>query len=134
MADERRWPRYAPIARELGVGSMMGFRLYDDDGSLGALDLYSSTPGTFDYNSELAGWIFASHAAVAFSAARTSDQLHEALSTRREIGEAMGILIERYNLEHSAAFPLLTRLSQDRNIKLREVARMINRGEFPAGS
>ena len=44
----------------------------------------------------------------------------------------MGILIERYNLEHSAAFPLLTRISQDRNIKLREVARMINRGEFPA--
>lgn len=45
--------------------------LFADDEDLGALNLYSRKPGAFTETSELAGWLLASHAAVAFSSART---------------------------------------------------------------
>lgn len=87
QATTHRWPNYAQRARELGVGSMMGFLLYTDHDDFGALDLYSSNPNTFTRNSELVGWLLASHAAVAFSAARTSAQQQAAIATRQDIGE-----------------------------------------------
>lgn len=65
-----RWPRYAPRARELGIGSMMGFLLFTNREDFGALNLYSTQPHAFTQRSEQVGWIFASHAAVAFAGAR----------------------------------------------------------------
>ncbi|WP_413760237.1 GAF and ANTAR domain-containing protein [Streptomyces sp. MMBL 11-3] len=127
-----RWPHFTPKLRELGMGSMMGFLLFTEDDDLGALNLYSHTPDTFDESAERAGWILASHAAVAFSAARTHQQLSHALETRHEIGEAIGILMERYRLSEDAAFKVLKKTSQDRNVKLREIARQVCRtGDRP---
>ncbi|WP_221350797.1 GAF and ANTAR domain-containing protein [Streptomyces beigongshangae] len=127
-----RWPRFTPALRKLGMGSMMGLLLFTEDDNLGALNLYSRIPGTFDRAAQQAGWILASHAAVAFSAARTHQQLGHALETRHEIGEAMGILMGRYGLSEDTAFKVLKKTSQDRNVKLREIARQICRtGEKP---
>ncbi|MFF4759515.1 GAF and ANTAR domain-containing protein [Streptomyces sp. NPDC001292] len=119
------WPRYAPAARDLGIGSMMGFLLYTQDQDFGALNLYSSRPGSFTADSETAGWLLASHAAVAVAGARTVDQLEHALETRHAIGEAMGILRERHGLSEEDAFAVLRRISQHHNIKIRDVARTI---------
>ncbi|GGX73859.1 GAF and ANTAR domain-containing protein [Streptomyces anandii] len=119
------WPRYAPAARDLGIGSMMGFLLYADGQDFGALDFYSSRPGAFTRDSETAGWLLASHAAVALASARTVDQLEHALETRHAIGEAMGILRERHRLSEDDAFAVLRRISQHHNIKLRDVAQNI---------
>ncbi len=123
-----QWPRFAPRARQLGIGSMMGFLLYTDEGDLGALDLYSTEPNTFTEQSELVGWLLASHAAVAFSSARSSAQLRSAVETRQTIGEALGIIRERHQLDDQAAFDLLKKISQDRNIKIRELAHAITTG------
>ncbi|MGW6732012.1 GAF and ANTAR domain-containing protein [Streptomyces sp. NPDC055013] len=124
-AEHQRWPAYAPQAHELGVGSMMGFLLYTDEQDFGALNLYSHKPGAFTDDSEVAGWLLASHAAVAFSAARTHAQMEQAVTTRHIIGEAMGILMGAHNLSEERAFDVLRRYSQEKNIKLREVARQI---------
>ncbi|MBV1938883.1 GAF and ANTAR domain-containing protein [Streptomyces sp. BV286] len=127
------WPRFTPKLRELGMGSMMGFLLFTEDDDLGALNVYSRDPNAFDETARRAGWILASHAAVAFSAARTHQQLGHALETRHEIGEAMGILMERYGLTEDTAFKVLKKTSQDRNVKLREIARQVCRtGEKPS--
>ncbi|WP_432044162.1 GAF and ANTAR domain-containing protein [Streptomyces cadmiisoli] len=123
--EQQRWPAYAPRARELGVGSMMGFLLYTDDEDFGALNLYSRRPGAFSETSELAGWLLASHAAVAFSAARTHAQMERAVATRHTIGEAMGILMASHHLTEDQAFDVLRRYSQQTNTKLRDVARQI---------
>ncbi|MFH8463061.1 GAF and ANTAR domain-containing protein [Streptomyces sp. NPDC017991] len=129
----KQWPRLAPELRKLGMGSMMGFLLFTEDDNLGALNVYSHKPDAFDETARRAGWILASHAAVAFSAARTHQQLSHAMETRHEIGEAMGILMERYGLTEDTAFKVLKKTSQDRNVKLREIARQICRtGEKPA--
>ncbi|MFE2583010.1 GAF and ANTAR domain-containing protein [Streptomyces sp. NPDC059378] len=124
-AEHQRWPAYAPQARELGVGSMMGFLLYTEEQDFGALNLYSREPGTFTATSETAGWLLASHAAVAFSAARTHAQMEQAIATRHTVGEAMGILMGARHLTEEEAFDVLRRYSQQENVKLREVARRI---------
>ncbi|MEU6379188.1 GAF and ANTAR domain-containing protein [Streptomyces sp. NPDC046909] len=127
--EHRRWPAYAPRAHALGVGSMMGFLLFTDDEDLGALNLYSRKPGAFTPDSETAGWLLASHAAVAFSAARTHAQMEQAVATRHVIGEAMGIIMGSHRLSEEEAFSVLRRYSQANNIKLRDVAlRVCERG------
>ncbi|GAA2769038.1 GAF and ANTAR domain-containing protein [Streptomyces indiaensis] len=124
-AAQERWPAYAARARDLGVGSMMGFLLYTDDEDLGALNLYAHRPGSFTDDSETAGWLLASHAAVAFSSARSHAQMEQAMATRHTIGEAMGILMGSHRLTEDQAFDVLRRYSQEKNIKLREVARRV---------
>ncbi|MDF3147554.1 MULTISPECIES: GAF and ANTAR domain-containing protein [unclassified Streptomyces] len=123
--EQPRWPAFAPRAHELGVGSMMGFLLYTEDEDLGALNLYARKPGAFTEAGELAGWLLASHAAVAFSSARTHAQMEHAVATRHMIGEAMGILMGSHDLTEQQAFDVLRRYSQENNVKLREVARLI---------
>lgn len=123
--EQTRWSSYAPQARALGVGSMMGFLLFTQDEEFGALNLYSRQPGSFTEASELAGWLLASHAAVAFSSARTHAQMDQALATRHVIGEAMGIIMGSRHLTEDQAFDVLRRYSQENNVKLREVARQI---------
>ncbi|MGX1564666.1 GAF and ANTAR domain-containing protein [Streptomyces sp. NPDC055506] len=123
--EHQRWPAYAPKAHALGVGSMMGFLLFTEDQDLGALNLYSHKPGAFTENSELAGWLLASHGAIASSSARAHAQMEQAVATRHTIGEAIGILMGARHLTEEQAFAVLRRYSQEKNIKLREVARMV---------
>lgn len=130
---EETWPRYGRRIREMGIGSMVAFKLFTDDEILGALNLYSSRAGALTDRSEQMGLLLASHAAVAISSARSEADLHGAISTRQEIGEAVGILRERHKLTAEEAFSVLRRASQDTNIKLRDVARRVNEtGESPA--
>ncbi|MFG2682227.1 GAF and ANTAR domain-containing protein [Streptomyces sp. NPDC048392] len=130
--EARRWPKYVPEARKLNLGSMMGFLLFTEDENLGALNLYSYRPGAFTEADQTAGWLLASHAAVAFSSARTHAQLQEAIGTRHTIGEAMGILMGSHRLSEEQAFAALRRYSQDHNVKLRDVARRVcERGGLP---
>lgn len=79
MAEERRWPRYVLTARELGIGSMMGFQLFADEESLGALNLYSERPYGLTVESEQKAWILASHAGIALKGARQHRRDKEAL-------------------------------------------------------
>jgi transcriptional regulator with GAF, ATPase, and Fis domain len=127
------WQRFAAQARELGVGSMTGVLLYTDNEDFGALNLYSRHPGAFGEEIETAGWLLASHAAVALASARTIDQLEHAMDSRHAIGEAMGILMERHRLSEDDAFSVLRRISQHHNIKLRDVAQRVRaEGTEPA--
>ncbi|MFB8247789.1 GAF and ANTAR domain-containing protein [Streptomyces sp. NPDC001046] len=122
---QESWPRYAAAARDLGIGSMTGVLLYTHDEDFGALNLYAREPGTFTKDVETAGWLLASHAAVALADARTIDQLQHALDTRHAIGEAMGILMERHGMTEDDAFNVLRRISQHHNVKLRDIAQRI---------
>ncbi|MEW2614380.1 GAF and ANTAR domain-containing protein [Streptomyces sp. NPDC047880] len=119
------WPRYAEAARELGIGSMTGVLLYTHEQDFGALNLYARRPGAFTEDIATAGWLLASHAAVALADARTIDQLEHALETRHAIGEAMGILMERHGMSDEDAFNVLRKISQHHNVKLRDVAQRV---------
>lgn len=122
MSTETRWPKFAPGALEAGAGSMLSFQLYVEGDNLGALNLYARQPGAFDDESEHVGLLFAAHAAVAYAGARKHEQLAQAVTTRELIGQAKGILMERYEMSGDQAFSVLVRVSQSANRKLRDVA------------
>jgi len=126
-STSEQWPRFAPRARELGIGSMMGFLLYTrGDRDLGALDMYSSRAGAFTARSEQVGLLLAAHAAVALSSARHDAHLDDALASRQAIGQATGIVMERAKLNERDAFAEIVKLSQRQNIKVRDLAEAIN--------
>jgi GAF domain-containing protein len=125
VAADERWPEFATQAAELGVGSMMCFRLFVEGDILGALNLYSHVPGSFDDESEEIGLMFASHAAVALAGAEHEQNLRLGMGNRDVIGQAKGILMERYKISADQAFGVLTRASQELNRKLVDVAREI---------
>ena len=122
MANEDRWPQFARRASEAGAASMLSLQLYVEGDNLGALNLYARTPGAFDDESEQVGLLFASHAAVAYAGVRKEAQLAQAVVSRDLIGQAKGILMERYKISPERAFLVLTRVSQNSNRKLNEIA------------
>lgn len=131
-SDEPRWPRFAALAAELGIGSMLSFRLYVTDQDLGALNVYSPHPAAFTVESERVGLLFAAHAAVAMASAQQVTQLEQAIDTRDLIGQAKGILMERHKLTADQAFALLVRASQHTNTKLAVIAGYLcHTGELP---
>jgi hypothetical protein len=121
LAQDPRFPRYAPVAVSAGIEAQAGIRLFDAPASNGALNLYADHPGAFEDLGGL-GKLFAHQSAMALAYAREISQLNEAVRTRQLIGEAVGVVMERYQLDDARAFGLLTRLSQESNIKLRVVA------------
>jgi GAF domain-containing protein len=124
-ADDR-WPRFLRQASEMGIGSMMCFRLFVEGDRLGALNLYARRSGAFDDESQDIGHMLAAHAAVAVAGAEHEDDLRSAVSSRDVIGQAKGILMERHKLTADQAFGVLARVSQDLNRKLADVAREVS--------
>jgi GAF domain-containing protein len=126
IAVDRRWPAYRrEVMASTPIRSIMSFRLVTHDRSMGALNVYSEQPHAFDDDARELGLIFATHAALVWDAARRDDQFRSALASRDIIGQAKGMLMERFDLDSVAAFELLRRLSQQTNTPLREVARRV---------
>ncbi len=134
-----QWPRFAPRALEAGVASLLGFRLFLAEDTLGALDLYSYRPGALDETSRAIGTVLASHAAMALAGAQLREHdldtvagLREALLTRDLLGQAKGILMATRHVDADAAFDLLIEASQNQNIKVRTIAETVAQtGELP---
>jgi transcriptional regulator with GAF, ATPase, and Fis domain len=122
MAHEQRWPRFAALAAEIGAASMLGIQLWVEGDNLGALNLYSRRVDAFDDESEQVGLLFASHAAVAYASVQDMNHMRTALTTRDLIGQAKGILMERYKVTGDQAFRMLVKVSNDNNLALRSVA------------
>ena len=122
---EQRWPRFMALAVAKGLRSQMGMRLYTERETLGGLNMYSTTSDTIDVDAVHMAELFAAHASLALGHDRREEQLSAALATRKVIGQAIGILMERHDLNEDAAFAYLTRLSSRTNVKLRRVAQEI---------
>lgn len=131
LRNEPRWPKYAPAAVQLGVLSSMSFKLYTADRTAGALNLFGHEANAWDTEAETIGSVFAAHAAAAILAGSHAEQLYSAVSTRDRIGQAKGIIMERFGVDDVRAFDLLRMLSQENQTKLVDIAQRIidTRGE-----
>jgi GAF domain-containing protein len=126
LRHDQRWPRYVPGAVSMGVQSQLAVKLYlDEEGTLGGINLYSTLSEDIDPEAESQAELFATHAAIALGNARDRQNLNEALRTRAVIGQATGIVMERYQMNEDRAFAFLVRASSHSNIKLRDVAQAI---------
>jgi GAF domain-containing protein len=130
---ESRWPNWAAQAAAAGVRSLLGTRMYTSDTTIGSLNLYDKEADHFSVEDQQVAHIIARHAAVALDSAQDSVNLWRAIDARKTIGQAQGILMERFAIDADQAFAVLRRYSQDNNIKLYAVAeRLIATRKLPA--
>jgi transcriptional regulator with GAF, ATPase, and Fis domain len=129
LSGESRWPQLAQRAREeAGVESVLALRLFARQGTMGALNLYSSQREAFSDHDVAVGSVFAAHAAVAMASTREKEQLEAKAQTRDVIGMAKGMIIAQQGVSDDEAFDILRRASQRMNIKLRDLAeKMVHR-------
>lgn len=123
LRTDPRWPRWGPGAVSLGFRSVLSAELHAGGGRIGALNLYGSHVRQFtDEDADIA-MLFAQHAAAALAAVSLQDGLRNALNSRTLIGQAQGMLMERFAVQPDQAFSILRRYSQTHNMKLIDVAR-----------
>jgi len=132
LADEDRWPRWSPRARELGLRSLLAVKLFTRERTVGALDLYSSTLRDYEEDDIFSARMIAERVSVSLGHAQEQETLWEAVRARHEIGQAQGILMERFQINADTAFAVMRRYSQEKNRKLRDVATdVIERRSLP---
>ncbi|GAB2646993.1 ANTAR domain-containing protein [Kribbella swartbergensis] len=126
-ATDERWPEWAAKVTGLGVRSVLDvpLTLSHTSSTVGVLGLYSPVPDGFSADDEAIAHILARHASVAVATARHEETMAAAVDARKLVGQAMGILMERFDLDEDRAFAILRRYSQDTNTKLRDVARQL---------
>lgn len=139
--DERRqpWVREAAAA---GVRSVLSISLPVHDTVIGAVTVYSEIPEAFDDSTITLAQTFAGYATVALANAYLYDtnaglaeHMRKAMEHRAVIEQAKGIIMAERRCSPDQAFAILTRLSQDSNRKVRDVAAaIVARSAQPGGS
>ncbi len=125
LARETRWPQFTDSATQVGARSLLCVPFEAGPNSTAVVNLYSAAANAFPDDSQVAAELFTAHAAVAFTAAREQEQLQHAVESRDTIGQAKGMLMERFGVGSDQAFALLRRLSQDTNVKLAQLAQRV---------
>jgi GAF domain-containing protein len=126
---EPRWRQYADTAAGCGIYSTLSFPLRLNDEMLGALNLYSRERDAIRPGHREEGSLFAAQAAVTIAnvqayIAKDQEvrQLEDALQSRTMIGQATGLLMADEGLTSEEAFQKLVKVSQNSNVKLRDIA------------
>jgi transcriptional regulator with GAF, ATPase, and Fis domain len=132
LASEDRWPRFAAAAAERGVRSCLSLPLIARDETVGALTLYAMTTEAFGDEETRRAGKFADPAAGALALglrlvtyADVIDQLRASLASRAIIDQAVGVIMGQERCTQDKAFSALRTASQNRNVKLREIAREV---------
>jgi ANTAR domain/GAF domain len=123
------WRQFAETAADHNVYSVFSFPMRLDEDVIGAINLYSKERDALRPGHREEGSLFAAQAAVAVGNARAYlgkevqiGHLEDALETRTMIGQATGLLMAQDGLTSDEAFQKLVSVSQNTNIKLREIA------------
>jgi GAF domain-containing protein len=129
MATEERWPDWAAGARQAGANSSLSIGLPIHEEVTGALNVYATKPHAFDSDAIILAQTFGGYAAVALANAHLYDaqatlaqQMQAAMQSRAVIEQAKGIIMGSRRCTADEAFAILTKISQDTNRKLRDVA------------
>jgi GAF domain-containing protein len=122
LAEEQRWPQHAAAAVKRGLRALLSVQLFDQHKSVGALNIYADRANVWTDDEEDAGLLLAAHAALAITSKARERNLRIALESRDTIGQAKGILMERFKVRPEQAFQLLVAVSQHQHRRLRDIA------------
>lgn len=124
-----RWPDFAARVNDLGVGSYLSAPLTVDDEHLGAVNIYSFDPHGFSNIDEVLVRLLVTAAEAAVRISRRAkdaqfelDGLVTAMRTRADIEQAKGIIMAVRGISADAAFDVLSRQSQNENVKVSVLA------------
>lgn len=135
LSSDSRWPAFGQQAvAELGVRSMIAHVLPVEDQVLGAVNVYAMRPGAFRGEHETLIAILGATAVQAIGAVHhqaRAEHLERAMHTNRHIGVALGILMTTRQVNLDQAWEMLSKASQDRNVKVSVLAdRVIDTGSL----
>jgi hypothetical protein len=127
IRHDQRWPRYVPQVVQMGLRSQLAVKvgLGDDTGARASINMYSTISDEIEPEAEPIAELFAIHVAATLGYVIKIDQLNQGIQTRKVIGQAIGILMERYGIPEDNAFQFLVRASQTDNIKVRVIAQRL---------
>ena len=136
LPSDARWPRYRRQAIEgTPVRSLMCLRLFADQKAAVVLSFHAHRAEAFDDAAVEAAAIYADFAGLAWRLLCRDEQFKSALASRDVIGQAKGMIMERYAIEAPQAFELIKRLSQNMNMPVAEIAqRLTDRTWAPSAS
>ena len=117
-----RWPDYAAAAARAGVRCVLSFVMAPPDAMPASVSFYSGRSGELTEPARAAGSVFVIQAAVALYGGQRVGHMLAAQETRGVIGQATGILMERFGLDDQQAFAMLVSSSQDTNTPLTDIA------------
>lgn len=117
-----RWPAYAAAAAQVGVRSVLSFVMAPPDAMPASVSFYSGRSGELTEPARAAGSVFVLRAAVALYGEERVGQMLAAPETRDVVGQATGILMERFGLDDQQAFAMLVSSAQDTDTPLLEIA------------
>ncbi|MEJ8644478.1 GAF and ANTAR domain-containing protein [Streptomyces sp. MS1.HAVA.3] len=136
--EAARWPRFASQARRSGYSAVQALPMRLRDEVVGALNLFRSTPGSFDPAATPIAQALADVATISLlqqrSSQRTSllnEQLQTALNSRVLIEQAKGKLAERQGIDMEQAFTALRGYARAHNLRLSDLARAFIDGTEP---
>lgn len=137
VAADPRWPRFSRLCVErTGVRAMLCVRLSLAGLDRAAINFYSDHSDVFADVDVSVATVLAPLAASALQAhlyQQEVAQLERALTTSRQIGAAVGILMAQRGLTYEEAFDQLREASQHLNVKLRDIAADVQwTGTLPA--
>jgi GAF domain-containing protein len=126
---DHRWDGWASRAADAGIGSMLAVGLPIVENISGSLNIYGVRVGAFDDEAITLAETFVRYAGVALAnahlyetTATLAQHMQAAMESRAVIEQAKGIIMGERRCTADEAFAILTRVSQDTNRKLRDVA------------
>ena len=129
VATHGRWPRFARQALSLGIRSCLAVPLIADGEPVGALTMYARRLGAFGPAETGRAQRFAKYASGALTLALrmaschdVNDQLRSSIVSRTVIDQALGVIMATERVPQDKAFALLRTVSQNTNVKLRDLA------------
>jgi hypothetical protein len=123
LTGERRWERWGPlVVAQLGTRATMSLVLSDDSRVYGSLNLYADRPDAWSCSAQVLAEVLATHLTLALGDALQIEHRGRGMESRTLIGQAQGILMERFDLTVDAAYAVLLRTSQQNHVKISAVA------------
>lgn len=130
--DEPSWPRFSAHARSLGFDTVHALPLRLRGEVIGAMNVFTAGEQHLDDSSVAVGQALADVATIGLlhqrsirEAARLTEQLQAALTSRVVIEQAKGMLAESEGVDMERAFDILRTHSQVTNQKLSLVAQLL---------
>ena len=127
-----RWPRFCRQAASLGIRSCYAVPLVTEGEPAGVLMLYARAPGAFGSGESSRAERFAASASGALtlslrmaSCQDTNEQLRSSIVSRAVIDQALGVIMATEHCPQDKAFAMLRSVSQNTNVKLRDLAATI---------
>lgn len=132
LYSDYRWPRYRRDAlAQTPIRSIASLPMFADELLMGALNIFAEATDVFDEKALETARTFAVLGALAWSNVVRKQQFESALASRDVIGQAKGILMERYSIDDRTAFAMLVKMSQESHVRLHEVGRRVVETDHP---